>query len=279
MQCAKHVALDGHMLCFGLLREKKIRLCVSTATEHVMQFSVNRRKATEYIHHFLFNLKSINNLYVGFCLFYFGMIFPLLIFIKIKTMKRILFSAIVCLLMSTGTGFAQGFSLGVKAGADINKLDATEFKDGFSFGYQLGAYAEIRLSKKFAIQPEVLFSQVNIDTSDRFSDVYQFNDLSEVQLKYLKIPLLLNYKASKVLTLQAGPQFGILIDQNINLVNNGENAFRSGDFSMLAGAQVHIGTFHIFGRYGIGLTNLNDIDNRDKWKNQNIQLGVGVKIL
>ncbi|MBX2939397.1 MAG: PorT family protein, partial [Ferruginibacter sp.] len=64
-------------------------------------------------------------------------------------MKRILFSVMVWMLVSTGTTFAQGFSLGVKAGADINKLDGTEFKNGFSFGYQLGAFAEIKLSKKF----------------------------------------------------------------------------------------------------------------------------------
>jgi hypothetical protein len=25
----------------------------------------------------------------------------------------------------------------------------------------------------------------------------------------------------------------------------------------------------------VGLNNINDIDNRDKWKNQSIQLGVG----
>lgn len=194
-------------------------------------------------------------------------------------MKQILFIALLLTGLTNENAFAQGFSFGVKAGADINKLDGTEFKDGFSFGYQVGGFAQISLSKKFSLQPEVLFSQVNIDTSDRFSDVYQFDNLSEVQLKYLKIPLLLNYKPGKVLTLQAGPQFGILIDQNINLVNNGKNAFRSGDFSLLAGAQVHIGTFHIYGRYGIGLTNLNDIDNRDQWKNQQIQVGVGVRIL
>lgn len=193
-------------------------------------------------------------------------------------MKTIIFSTLMLLFVSSSATFAQGFSMGIKAGADINKLDGAEFKDGFSFGYQAGAFAQIKLSKKLSIQPEVLFSQVNIDTSNKFSDVYEFDNLSEVQLKYLKIPLLLNYSPSKLLTIQAGPQFGILIDQNINLINNGKEAFRTGDFSVLAGAQLNLGGFHIYGRYGIGLSNLNDLDNRDRWRNQNIQLGVGVKL-
>ena len=33
------------------------------------------------------------------------------------------------------------------------------------------------------------------------------------------------------------------------------------------------------GRYQIGLNNINDIDNKDEWKNQGFQLYVGAKIL
>lgn len=184
------------------------------------------------------------------------------------------------LLFAAATSMSYGqLQLGFKAGADINKLDGQAFSDGFSFGYQLGGFATIKLSNKISIQPEVMFSQVNIDTSDQFRDIYSFERISEVQLKYLKIPILLNLNLSKIFTLQVGPQFGILIDQNVNLVNNGKEAFKSGDFSMLAGAQLNFSKFHIYGRYGIGLSNLNDIDNREDWKNQQIQLGVGIRIL
>ena len=188
--------------------------------------------------------------------------------------SKILIVALV-LSLSTTAALAQGFKIGVKGGADIHKLDGQAFKDNFSYGYHLGGFAEIGLTKKFAIQPEVLFSQVNVDTSAEFSEVYAFNSVSKVQLKYLKIPLLLNYNPNPFVSLQLGPQFGILMDQNSSLLRNGKDAFAKGDFSMLGGLQLNISKIKIYGRYAVGLSNINDIDNQDKWKNQTIQLGVG----
>ena len=134
------------------------------------------------------------------------------------------------------------------------------------------------IGKKFAIQPEVLFNQINVDTSSNYSTVYQFNKVSKVQLKYLSIPIMLNYKPVKYLTLQAGPQFGILTNKSKTLVQNGKDAFKSGDLSMLGGVQVNISHLNIYARYAVGLSNLNDIDNKEKWKSQSIQLGVGLTL-
>jgi hypothetical protein len=176
------------------------------------------------------------------------------------------------------SAFSQSFKIGVKGGATMNKITGQTFKEEFSYGYHAGAFATIGLGKRFAIQPEVLFNQVNVDTSNKFSAIYQFNKLSGVQLKYISIPLLLNYNAGKLITLQAGPQFGILINKNNTLVQNGKDAFKGGDFSMLGGVQLNISHFKLYGRYLIGLNNLNDIDNQDKWKNQSVQLGIGLTL-
>jgi hypothetical protein len=108
--------------------------------------------------------------------------------------------------------------------------------------------------------------------------VYQFNKVSKVQLKYLSIPIMLNYKPVKYLTLQAGPQFGILTNKSKTLVQNGQAAFKSGDLSILGGVQVNISHLNIYARYAVGLSNLNDIDNKEKWKSQSIQLGVGLTL-
>ena len=171
--------------------------------------------------------------------------------------------------------FSQKFNIGFKGGANINKLTGKTFSDQFSYGYHLGGFVSVGLGNKFAIQPEVLFNQVNVDTSNNFSTVYKFNKVDKVQLKYLSIPILLNYKPIKFLTLQAGPQFGVLINKSSTLVENGRDAFKGGDFSMLGGVQVNISHLKIYGRYAIGLNNLNDIDAKEKWKSQSIQLGVG----
>ncbi len=173
---------------------------------------------------------------------------------------------------------AQGFKFGVKGGADVHKLSGASFKDQFSFGYHAGLFADIGLTSKFGIQPELYFSQVNLDTSNQFSTVYQFNNVSDVKLSYLNIPVLFNYYANSIVTLQAGPQYGILIDKNKNLLNNGKEAFKSGDFSMLAGLQLKISKIRLYGRYVVGLNNINDIDNREKWKNQTVHVGLGLNL-
>jgi hypothetical protein len=45
---------------------------------------------------------------------------------------------------------------------------------------------------------------------------------------------------------------------------------------MLGGAQIKISKFVGSARYVVGLNNLNDIDNKDKWKSQGFQLAVGL---
>ena len=175
------------------------------------------------------------------------------------------------------SSFSQ-VTFGIKGGATINKLTGMAFKEEFSFGYHIGAFATVSLVKKFSIQPEVLFNQINSDTSSNFSSVYQFNHISNVQLKYLSIPLLLNYNVSNILALQAGPQFGILIDQNKDILKNGGDAFKKGDLSLAGGAQLKLLKFRIYGRYLIGLNDINNISSQDKWKSQSIQFGVGVAL-
>ncbi len=198
--------------------------------------------------------------------------------IKSFNMKTKILSLAIVLFIVSISASAQKVHIGFKGGAAINKLTGKSFKDEFSFGYHLGGFVEIGLGKKFAIQPEILFSQTNVDTSSTFSNVYQFKQLDKVQLKYLSFPILLNIKPVKALTLQVGPQFGILTNKSNTLLQNGKEAFKSGDFSMLAGVQVNVGHLGIYGRYNVGLSNINDIDNQEKWKNQSIQLGLSFRL-
>jgi hypothetical protein len=89
---------------------------------------------------------------------------------------------------------------------------------------------------------------------------------------------MINYNISNILSLQFGPQFGILMDQNKNLVQNGKDAFKSGNFSLAGGLQLNLLKFRIYGRFVGGLTNLNNLGNNDTWKANMIQLGVGLAL-
>ena len=189
-------------------------------------------------------------------------------------------SLLVALVVLAQVSFAQ-FSIGVKGGANITKIDGRSFSDEFKYGYHLGGFATIGLGGRFGIQPEVLFNQLQTKTGTEFETIYQnaVSGATDVKLNYLSIPILLNYKVLPVLSLQVGPQFGILLDQNKDLMENGKEAFDKGDFSMLGGAQINLGKLRFSGRYVVGLNNINDIDNQDKWKNQGFQLSVGLGIL
>ena len=195
-------------------------------------------------------------------------------------MKSKLFGLITVLLVSTAA-MAQ-FHIGVKAGANMTKIDGKSFKEQFRSGYHLGGFAEIGFGKKFGIQPEVVFNQYSTRVDSNFSHIYEnvFNPgyASNIKLNYLSVPLLLTYKFLGPLSLQVGPQFAVLIDQNKTLLQNGQQAFKNGDFSMVAGAQLKLLKFRLTGRYVVGLNNINDIDNQDKWKNQTIQLSLGLAL-
>lgn len=189
--------------------------------------------------------------------------------------------ALLVFVLAAQASMAQ-FHLGIKGGANITKIDGKSFRDEFRYGYHLGGFATIGFGGKLAIQPEVLFNQYQTRVDSSFKSVYQgavaFSDYKDIKLNYLSIPIMLNYNVGKLLTLQAGPQFGILINQNKNLFQNGQDAFKNGDFSMAGGAVINISSLRLIGRYTVGLSNVSDIGNQNKWKNQGFQLGLGLAL-
>ncbi|HPG10588.1 MAG TPA: porin family protein [Chitinophagaceae bacterium] len=194
-------------------------------------------------------------------------------------MKTKLLTLFVALLMANAM-MAQ-FHIGVKGGANITKVDGKSFKDQFRYGYHLGGFAEIRMGNKFVLQPEVLFNQYATRLDSNYKNVYEdiFGGQSNVKLNYLSIPILLNYKlVGNFIALQVGPQFGVLIDQSKTVLQNGGDAFKKGDFSMLAGLQFRVANLRINGRYAVGLNNISDIGNEGKWKNQGFQVSVGLAL-
>jgi len=196
-------------------------------------------------------------------------------------MKSKIFPLIAMVLLAQAAN-AQ-FTVGVKAGANLMKIDGKTFKEEFKTGYHVGGFAMIGLGQKFGLQPEILWNQTQTKTDTSIkqipSDAFSSFKNGEVKLDYLSVPILVNYKfLGNFLSLQAGPQFGVLLNKDKNLLQNGKEAFSSGDFSMLAGAQVKISKFVGSARYAIGLNNINDLDNQDKWKSRGFQLSVGLSL-
>lgn len=192
-------------------------------------------------------------------------------------MKKLLFVAVTFFLLNSIQ--AQGIKLGVKVGANLSDVSGVSFKDGFKFGYHAGFFSELMLTKKFGIQPEVLFSETNLRAGDSLGSLYNgisITDIAKIKLQYISIPILLDYKPIPFLTLQAGPQFGIVMNQTKPLIANTKDAFKKGDLSLLLGAQLNVSKFRIYARYAVGLADINDFDNKEKWNSQTVQFGLGL---
>ncbi len=194
-------------------------------------------------------------------------------------MKRNAFVLSLCLLFAVGQARAQGFHIGIKAGANLFKMDGESFDQEYKFGYTVGAFSELNFTSRWGIQPELLFNQTNYRTGTQFSDIYP-DGVNGVKgkLNYLSIPVLLSFRPIPLLSLLAGPQFGILLNQDEHLVNNAGQAFKKGDLSVVAGAQLNLASIKLGARYVIGLNNINDLQNENNWKNEGWQLYAGFRI-
>jgi Outer membrane protein beta-barrel domain len=174
---------------------------------------------------------------------------------------------------------AQGFHLGIKAGANLFKVDGESFDQEFKFGYNVGAFSEINFTSSWGLQPELLFNQTNYRTGTEFSDVYSGGVSNyKGKLNYLSIPVLLSFRPIPLLSILAGPQFGILLNRDEHLVNNAGDAFKSGEFSLVGGAQLNLAALKVGARYVVGLNNINDLPNQTSWKNEGWQLYAGFRI-
>ncbi|MFT3908550.1 MAG: porin family protein [Ferruginibacter sp.] len=179
----------------------------------------------------------------------------------------------------THVSFSQKVNFGVMAGIDLNKLKGKSFDEEFKLGYNAGAFVEIKI-QKIGIQPEVYFSQSSGQSRKNISsDAVLYGVNTKVHLNYLNIPILVNYYFNPNVALQFGPQYSILFNENVSAIQNGENAFKKGDFSLNGGLQFKISRFRVYGRYIVGLNDLNDVTNNEKWKNQVVHLGLAYTIL
>jgi hypothetical protein len=193
-------------------------------------------------------------------------------------MKKTIISTLAFLLIAVATQ-AQGFRAGIKLGANGTKIDGQSFEDGYKLSYQAGIFFEADFNKKFGIQPEVLFGQTTSKTANGLGAVgTNLASNKDFTLNYLSIPVLLRYNIGKIVTLNLGPQFAILLNKDNTLLQNGQQAFKSGDFSMVGGLQLNFKVLRVYGRYNVGLTNLNDVSDQEKWKSQQLQVGLGFKL-
>lgn len=192
-------------------------------------------------------------------------------------MKNILLVVLlqICLI----AGAQEKFGIGIKVGQNFSSVNSVAV-DRHQASYHGGVTFQIGLTDKISLVPEVLLSQTKLSTNPSIIEVLGDNSLKPetYHLNYLMVPFLVQVKPFPALLLQAGPQYGILIDQKKDGVENAQLAFKKGEFSFVGGAKVNLGGFFVYGRYVVGLQNINEIQDQAKWKTTQWQLGIGMNL-
>ena len=192
-------------------------------------------------------------------------------------MKKIILFATI--LISFTANAQEKFGIGIKVGQNFSSVNSVAV-DRHAASYHGGITAQIGLTEKISLVPELLLSQTKLSTNPSIIDVLGDNNLKPetYHLNYFMVPLLVQVKPFSGLLLQAGPQYGILIDQKKDGIENAQLAFKQGEFSFVGGAKVNLGGFFVYGRYVVGLQNINDLQDQAKWKTTQWQLGLGMNL-
>lgn len=189
-------------------------------------------------------------------------------------MKKIL--AALCIVAATSfAAKAQKATFGVKGGLNISSLSNPP--SGFSSraGFYAGGLVNVKLKRKWAIQPELVFS------SQGYKYDYNVGIIGvngKGILNYINIPVMVQYSFLPEFYVEAGPQLGFLVAANAK--GNGRKVdirdqYATADFGLGIGAgyKFPIG-LGISARYNFGLSNIYDKEARDNSR-QNSKNSVG----
>ena len=195
---------------------------------------------------------------------------------KMKKYSLLLFTIIV-----VGQLKAQGnINLGIKVGQNFSSVSSVA-SDRNTASYHAGVTTHFGITKQWGISPEIILSQTKLETAPPINSILYSMILQPetYHLNYLAIPILAEYKPFSMLSIQAGPQYSILLDQKKDGIGNATMAFKNGEFAVVGGAKVDLGGFFVYGRYVVGLQGINELQDQTKWKTTQWQLGLGMSLL
>lgn len=154
-------------------------------------------------------------------------------------------------------------ALGIKAGANFSDTEGT-INTSMRTGFHAGAVLQLKYNN-FAIQPELLYSMQGSKVT--------VAGVKDINLSYVTVPVLVKYYVlTDILSIDAGPQFAFLVDDNIDTPFSKSQSF---DFAVVGGLGLDIGkSLFAQAHYVVGLT---DASTNASIKNRVIQLSVGYK--
>ena len=183
-------------------------------------------------------------------------------------MKKIFLTAAAVFAISFAN--AQDVKYGVKGGLSFSSISQTGASTLTSI--HLGGFAEIKISDKFAVQPELLYSAQGAKFSFLGVSVSQ-------NLNYINIPVMAKYYVADAFSLEAGPQLGFLMSAKFDGKDN-KKYLNSTDFGLNLGAGYDLNEQMSLGlRYNIGLSDIEKdlMAGESGSTNSSLQLSFGYK--
>lgn len=164
----------------------------------------------------------------------------------------------------------EGIKLGIKGGLNVTNLMGDVKDVAIRTSIHAGLVAEIIVSDKFSVQPELLYSgQGATVTSDGGG---------RIKLDYITLPVLAKFPIAKSLSLEAGPQVGFLISGKYKTNDSNEKieGLKTIDFGLDAGLEYELNNGVFFqARYNIGLTDTGLAGDNNRASNSVIQFSIG----
>jgi hypothetical protein len=179
--------------------------------------------------------------------------------------------------------------LGFKAGINNSNVydeEGDEFKAEPKYGFAGGAFVSIPIGKYLGIQPAGLISQKGFYATGKITgDPY---DLKRTTT-WLDIPVMVEFKPLKALTIVGGPQYSYLFNQT-DILKGSDNTtiqeqefkndnFRKNVLSAAFGLDINITRFVFSGRYNFDLqqNNGDGTSTMPRYKNMWLQGTVGIR--
>jgi len=191
-------------------------------------------------------------------------------------MKKVMF---VLMLSVLSVVLRAQVTVGLKAGANITNFsggDFDEVKKKAIVGFHGGGYLNFSLGA-ISLQPELLFSTQGARI-DSVSGSYDW------KVNYLTLPVMFKYRSAGGFYLEAGPQFGFKLSEDVK-DQTIDGFAKDLDLSAGIGLGFHTpGGFGIGARYLAGLSKVGDFDPSEvggvdpDFKNSVLQLGIFFKI-
>jgi opacity protein-like surface antigen len=180
-------------------------------------------------------------------------------------MKKLLLAVITVFFI--GNVNAQSIKFGVKSGVNFATISGEGINVDSRIGFHIGGVAEINVSDKFSVQPELVYSTQGA----------KLRDFATIELDYISVPIMAKYHVTKGLSLEFGPQFSFLVNDGIDFENNDAETedIEAENFDLSAGIglgyKLDSGLFFQT-RYNLGITTISE--NPDL-KNGVFQVSVG----